>query len=268
MITNTSTGENKKKISRYKFLPEEDEELSNLVSIFGQNWITISQELAKTCPRKDRNNEIIIRTPRQCKDRYLNYLSPDIINAQWTPEEDHLLELQVVMNLQKWKKIKPYFPGRTEYALRNRFNYIHKGHFNQIKPIINEHLNRNPIYKQYTPTEIVQQAFDLKKKVNTESNEPSQKIQSNINLSAFEKLYKKYNKGSASEIAIQPGEAARLLRSAVKTDALKDKIEFIKQEASSLSTIVENRALFQMLPQLQNYMSEVSSDYDPFNLNP
>ena len=147
MITNTSTGENKKKISRYKFLPEEDEELSHLVSILGQNWITISKELAKSCPRKDRNNEIIIRTPRQCKDRYLNYLSPDIINAQWTPEEDHLLELQVVMNLQKWKKIKPYFNGLTEYELRNRFKYIHKVHFNQIKPKINDHLNRNTIYK-------------------------------------------------------------------------------------------------------------------------
>ena len=58
----------KKKINRKRFSPKEDNLLLQIVLDKGTNdWNTISLELSKLS--QDRYQ----RTPRQCKDRYLNY---------------------------------------------------------------------------------------------------------------------------------------------------------------------------------------------------
>ena len=99
------------------FTLEEDEFLLHLVKSIGiRNWQKISLEMKK-------NN--IERNGRQCRDRYIHYLDPNINkNSKWTPEEDSLLIKSTQKHGKKWKVMEKIFPGRTEVSLRNRYNLL------------------------------------------------------------------------------------------------------------------------------------------------
>ena len=64
------------------------------------------------------------RTPRQCRERYQNYLSPEITNAEWTQEEDKMIKDMFAKYGNKWNKIAKFFNGRTGNAIRNRYQVI------------------------------------------------------------------------------------------------------------------------------------------------
>jgi hypothetical protein len=92
-----------------KFSPEEDAFLRNLVSQFGvDNW----QRIAASMPS---------RNPRQCKERWFNYLCPMIQNPAWTQAEDDLLRQLVGEQGQKWVRIAKFFPSRTDINIKNRY---------------------------------------------------------------------------------------------------------------------------------------------------
>lgn len=97
---------------RLKFTQNEDAILTKLVGEFGENnWETI----AKVMPN---------RNPRQCRERWINYLSPSVSKAPWTPEEDLLLEQKYKEFGSKWVKIATFFPNRTDTMIKNRFNVL------------------------------------------------------------------------------------------------------------------------------------------------
>lgn len=123
----------KKKIhSRTRFSRQEDEEIIRLVSLYGQNeWTRISKELKSQ------------RTPKQCRDRYLNYLSPDIQNKEWTLEEDQCLLQNYFAHPNRWQILKRYLPGRSEIAIKNRFKHLEKDGMKILRPMIDENKNKN-----------------------------------------------------------------------------------------------------------------------------
>ena len=92
-----------------KFSQEEDEQLRQLVEKYGENaWLSIS-------------NEMNGRSSRQCRERWLNYLSPRLNNGEWTEEEDSiLLEKQKELGTS-WTRISKFLPGRTDQMCKNRF---------------------------------------------------------------------------------------------------------------------------------------------------
>lgn len=97
---------------RVKFTPEEDETLLKLVQQFGaKDWIKISSLIGT-------------RNPRQCRERFKNYLNPELRKDQWTPEEDKLLEQKFKEFGAKWNKISKFFVHRSDNALRNRWMMI------------------------------------------------------------------------------------------------------------------------------------------------
>ena len=91
------------------FNPIEDKILKDFVENFGCNWVKASNHLGN-------------RTPRQCKDRYMTYLSPDINLNSWTEEEDLKLKELVERFGKKWTKLARFLPGRSDNALKNRWN--------------------------------------------------------------------------------------------------------------------------------------------------
>lgn len=94
---------------RSQFSPEEDHLLMNLVAKYGlDKWEDISNDM------KNRN-------VRQCKDRWMNYLSPSVKKSPWTPEEDDLLEKLYLKYGPKWVKIAQLIEGRTDINLKNRY---------------------------------------------------------------------------------------------------------------------------------------------------
>jgi hypothetical protein len=66
------------------------------------------------------------RTARQCKERWINYLSPALNTAAWTPEEDRLLLEKQRDYGSKWAQIAKFFPNRTDGMVKNRFNRLQR----------------------------------------------------------------------------------------------------------------------------------------------
>lgn len=106
---------NGKKIHpKSKFTQAEDEKLKHLVKEIGEkDWESISKKM------KTRN-------PRQCKERWFNYLSPKINFQPWTNEEDKRLEKLYNEFGPKWVKITQFFPARTDVNVKNRWLVIQR----------------------------------------------------------------------------------------------------------------------------------------------
>lgn len=116
--SNISGVHSEKPVLKKPFSFEEDELLLSLVNSLGdkKDWILISFYMKKF------NYE---RSSRQCRDRYVHYLDPKIINnVPWSPEDDNLLIKTVEKQGKKWKILEKTFPGRSEVALRNRYHLL------------------------------------------------------------------------------------------------------------------------------------------------
>ena len=65
------------------------------------------------------------RSPRQCRERYQLFLSDQVRkNAKWTLEEDEILLSKYHFFGPHWKKLEPFFVGRTSYNIKNRFTFL------------------------------------------------------------------------------------------------------------------------------------------------
>lgn len=100
---------NHKPHPKSKFTREEDDLLRQLVAKHGQNsWSRIAEQMPH-------------RNMRQCKERWINYLSPSVCSAPWTAEEDALLEQKYREFGRKWVRIALSFPNRTDSNVKNRW---------------------------------------------------------------------------------------------------------------------------------------------------
>jgi hypothetical protein len=66
------------------------------------------------------------RKARQCRDRWLNYLSPAVVNGRWTPAEDDLLRAKYDQFGTTWKHIAAFFPSRTDINVRSRWQVLQR----------------------------------------------------------------------------------------------------------------------------------------------
>ena len=96
-----------------KFTEQEDFQLNQLVSRFGKNWNLISKIM-------------VTRNPRQCRERWNNYLNPELSTAPWTYEEDLLLAQIYAKTGPHWSKISKHFPSRSDNSIRNRWHILLK----------------------------------------------------------------------------------------------------------------------------------------------
>ena len=98
--------------TRRPFTVSEDVRLLDIIAKSTEfNWTKISRQLG-------------YRTARQCRDRWLNYLNPNIRDDPWTDEEDHVLLDKVNELGYSWSIIRQYFSGRSENDVKNRW-YSH-----------------------------------------------------------------------------------------------------------------------------------------------
>ncbi|EAY17754.1 Myb-like DNA-binding domain containing protein [Trichomonas vaginalis G3] len=101
------------------FTPEEDRRLSDLVKFFPRkrdiNWNYIAQQMHS-------------RNPRQCKDRWTNYLDSRINKKEFTPEENHFLLVKVEEIGKKWRKIASLMHNRTDVSLKSQYRKLMRRH--------------------------------------------------------------------------------------------------------------------------------------------
>lgn len=93
---------------RGAWLPEEDEAIRRLVKELGFKWAIISQFMTS-------------RSAKQIRDRYLNYLDPNLNNQKFTDEEDNKI-MEIYSNYGPiWTEMSVYFIGRTGDMIKKRF---------------------------------------------------------------------------------------------------------------------------------------------------
>ena len=165
MSTISSNNNNKdvKKTKHRKFTAEEDKKLKSAISVHGtSDWMKIASLM------EGRNS-------RQCRERWLNYLSPKLNNSEWTKEEDQFL-LEKINEMGKlWVQIAKYFPGRTDQMMKNRYNKLKRedGTTKKRKPRVVRPLKKAYLIK-----------FDLKDSINNFdfSNLEAEILHSNYSL--------------------------------------------------------------------------------------
>ena len=102
-------GKASKKFKKAKFTSSEDELLRELVKPEGRNdWAEIATHFSN-------------RNARQVKERWEYYLSPEVNNGPWTPEEDQILISKFNELGSKWTAISKFLPSRTNTCCKNRW---------------------------------------------------------------------------------------------------------------------------------------------------
>ena len=95
-------------------------EMTKKASTWGKTSKAINQQV---------HNGLAIRSGKQCKERWNNYLNPEINRGFWTNEEDsRILELYNEYG-KKWSTIAKMMKDRTESAVKNRIKSL----LNKIK---------------------------------------------------------------------------------------------------------------------------------------
>jgi hypothetical protein len=64
------------------------------------------------------------RDARQCRERWTNYLAPDVSMEPWTTEEDTKLRELVDEYGFLWSWLSHFFPGRKDIALKKHYNRL------------------------------------------------------------------------------------------------------------------------------------------------
>ncbi|KAJ2351193.1 hypothetical protein GGF43_004101, partial [Coemansia sp. RSA 2618] len=154
-------------MSRSKWTPEEDRVLTEAVMTYGEgDWQAVAacldnrtgqQVLHRWCKsinpairsgRWDRDEDVALlaavrlygvgqwtkiakhvpgRTDVKCRERYMNVLTPDVNNSQWTADEDdRLIAIVSRVGIGKWSYVADLLGGRTDNQCWRHWRSLHK----------------------------------------------------------------------------------------------------------------------------------------------
>ena len=94
---------------KIKFTPNEDQLLFDAVMALGtSNWHAVAEKVPG-------------RNSRQCRERWTNYVNPELVAAPWTDDEDKILLAKYEELGPKWHTIASFFATRSTNNIKNRF---------------------------------------------------------------------------------------------------------------------------------------------------
>jgi hypothetical protein len=116
----------KRKSSKVRWTPEEDRLLFESIERDGTgNWSLVARAL------QDRSG-------KQCRERWVNQLNPQLTAEVWSTEEDRLLRTLVSLHGHRWSVLTAFLPGRSVNSIKNRFGFLAR-HLNGANTILDLH---------------------------------------------------------------------------------------------------------------------------------
>lgn len=99
---------------KVKFTKNEDAKLKYLVEKYTtKDWKLIASFLPP-------------RTARQCRERWTNYINPELTQRPWTKEEDKvLIDLHQQIG-NHWKIMEEFLPQRSKNNIKIRWNFLNR----------------------------------------------------------------------------------------------------------------------------------------------
>jgi len=99
---------------KLKFTPVEDCRLAEAVLRGGcSSWADVARRIPG-------------RNARQCRERWMNYVNPQLCHTPMTPGEDALLRIKYREFGPRWKLLATFFPGRGRNFIKNHWMTIHR----------------------------------------------------------------------------------------------------------------------------------------------
>lgn len=130
-----------------KFTAEDDDRLKELVAEYGDNaWLKIAELMPG-------------RNSRQCRERWMNYLSPSLNTQEWTTEEDTLLIQKQKELGTSWVRISKFFEGRTDQMCKNRFFMLKRKA--EKKPYKRRNISLSMFHSAPTPSYFCQPFYPM-----------------------------------------------------------------------------------------------------------
>lgn len=109
---------------RFKFSPEEDEILKDIVmNNQFESWTHIATLFNQRSAQLSLNTPVA-RNERQCRDRWFNFLAPDVNRTPWTAEEDTILMSKYMEFGPRWSLISRFLKGRKDNMIKNRIKLL------------------------------------------------------------------------------------------------------------------------------------------------
>ncbi|CAD8114610.1 unnamed protein product [Paramecium sonneborni] len=129
------------KLVQVPWSKEEDEALASIYMEYQKQgkhskWSEIAKEIALRCKTQ------IVRQGKQCRERWINKLDPQISKGPWTKEEELTLLQLILKKGKKWSEISKIMKNtRTENSLKNRYHTIMKKERNK-QPEVKEEIQQ------------------------------------------------------------------------------------------------------------------------------
>ena len=97
---------------------EEDKILREKRLMYGRKWAKIASFLPG-------------RHGKQCRERYVNHLNPELTKSEWTDDEEAVLIAMRQVHGNRWANISKELPGRSDNDVKNHWYSTIKRKFSQ-----------------------------------------------------------------------------------------------------------------------------------------
>ena len=116
-----------------KWTPEEDRLLRESIAKNGTtNWTIVASVLPG-------------RSGKQCRERWMNQLDPNLNKEDWKPADDVLLFTKHSCFGNSWVTISKFFPGRSPNSIKNRWSWLTRHHFNPFQAVLGKPIDQGKI---------------------------------------------------------------------------------------------------------------------------